>query len=110
MDLTRRQILKAGLIGAGATLFWHGDTLFGLIGGKRVALAAPIPGGTLNPKNVPKFVTPLLNPPAMPNNGTANNYTIEVQTDSSADTPCGPACHHGVGLRTGRRPASTRRR
>ena len=65
-DLTRRQVLKAGLIGAGATLFWHGDTLFGLIGGKRVALAAPIPGGTLNPKNVPKFVTPLVIPPPMP--------------------------------------------
>jgi hypothetical protein len=72
MDLTRRQILKAGLIGTGATLFWHGDTLFGLIRGETVALAAPIPGGTLNPKNVTKFVTPLLNPPAMPNNGTAN--------------------------------------
>jgi hypothetical protein len=57
--LTRRQILKAGLIGAGAALFWHGDTLYGLIGGEPVALAA-IPGGTLNPKNVAKFVTPLV--------------------------------------------------
>ena len=40
IELTRRQVLKAGLIGAGATLFWHGDSLFGLFGGKRVALAA----------------------------------------------------------------------
>jgi spore coat protein A, manganese oxidase len=89
VDLTRRQVLKAGLIGAGATLFWHGDTLFGLIGGERVALAAPIPGGTLNPKNVPKFVTPLLNPPAMPNNGTANTYEIEVRQKSQQILPAG---------------------
>ncbi len=64
-ELTRRQILKAGLVGGGAALFWHGDTLYGLIGGERVALAA-IPGGTLLPGNVPKFVTPLVIPPPMP--------------------------------------------
>jgi hypothetical protein len=67
--LTRRQMLKAGLIGAGATLFWHGDTLFGLLGGKRVALAQ-IPGGTLDPDSVTKFATPLLIPPVMPKAGT----------------------------------------
>ena len=67
--LTRRQILKAGLIGAGAALFWHGDHLYGLIGGKRVALAEPILGGTLPPGSVEKYVTPLLVPPSMPRAG-----------------------------------------
>ncbi len=87
LDLTRRQILKAGLIGAGATLFWHGDTLFGLIGGEKVALAAPIPGGTLNPNAVPKFVTPLVIPPAMPNTGVADVYTIAVKQFSQQILP-----------------------
>jgi FtsP/CotA-like multicopper oxidase with cupredoxin domain len=31
-----------------------------------VVLAAPVPGGTLSPEDVPKFVTPLVIPPAMP--------------------------------------------
>jgi FtsP/CotA-like multicopper oxidase with cupredoxin domain len=31
-----------------------------------LALAAPLPGGTLDPLDIPKFVTPLVIPPAMP--------------------------------------------
>ena len=85
--LTRRQILKAGLIGGGAALFWHGDTLFGLIGGETVALAAPIPGGTLDPKTVAKFVTPLVIPPPMPNNGNSNQYDIIVKQFSQPILP-----------------------
>jgi spore coat protein A, manganese oxidase len=34
------------------------------------ALAAPIPGGTLDPLSVPKYQTPLLIPPVMPKAGT----------------------------------------
>src|SRR5512137_612911 len=51
------------------------------------AIAAPLPGGTLAPGAIPKFVTPLLNPPAMPNNGTPNNYTIEVRQKSQQILP-----------------------
>jgi FtsP/CotA-like multicopper oxidase with cupredoxin domain len=79
MKLDRRSFLKfIGAAGAGTTLFWHGDILYGLIGGKREALAA-IPGGTLDPTTVPKYVTPLVIPPAMPNTGVANNYSIAVK-------------------------------
>ena len=67
--LTRRQILKAGLIGGGAALFWHGDTLYGWLGGSKVALAQTNP--TLNPSTVSKYVTPLLIPPVMPQAGKA---------------------------------------
>jgi FtsP/CotA-like multicopper oxidase with cupredoxin domain len=84
--LTRRQILKAGLIGGGAALFWHGDTLYGLIGREQVALAA-IPGGTLDPRTVPKFVTPLVIPPVMPDTGTADVYSITVKQFSQQILP-----------------------
>ncbi|MUN05743.1 multicopper oxidase domain-containing protein [Agromyces luteolus] len=57
-----------------------------LPGGERVALAQ-IPGGTLPPGDVTKFVTPLLVPPVMPRAGTikrkggkpADYYEISVQ-------------------------------
>src|SRR4030065_1939012 len=50
-------------------------------------LAAPIPGGTLDPLSVPKFVPPLLIPPVMPMAGTmklkggknADYYEISVK-------------------------------
>jgi FtsP/CotA-like multicopper oxidase with cupredoxin domain len=87
--LSRRKFLKyMGAAGAGATLFWHGDILYGLIGGKREALAA-IPGGTLDPKTVPKYVTPLVIPPAMPNTGLANNYSIAVKQFTQPILPTG---------------------
>ena len=38
--------------------------------GTRTVYAAPIPGGTLYPLTVPKYVTPLLIPPVMPKAGT----------------------------------------
>jgi FtsP/CotA-like multicopper oxidase with cupredoxin domain len=50
---------------------------------------AAIPGGTLAPAAIPKFVTPLLNPPAMPNNGTADNYEIEVRQFQQQVLPAG---------------------
>jgi FtsP/CotA-like multicopper oxidase with cupredoxin domain len=95
--LTRRQILKAGLIGAGATLFWHGDSLFGLFGGKRVALAQAIPGGTLDPLSVPKYQTPMLIPPVMPKAGTIKQqggknvdyYEISMKQFSQQILPAG---------------------
>ena len=59
--LTRRQVLKAGLIGAA-----------GLILPIKFATSkaiAQIPGGSLDPNSLPKFVTPLLTPPQMPRAG-----------------------------------------
>ena len=88
--MDRRKFLKyMGAAGVGATMFWHGDTLFGLRGGKKEALAA-IPGGTLDPKVVPKYVTPLVIPPVMPNNGTANVYSIAVKQFTQQILPGGP--------------------
>jgi spore coat protein A len=56
--ITRRQLLKYGAAG-GAALFLP------LRVGLRQALAQ-VPGGTLPPGSIPKYVTPLVIPPAMP--------------------------------------------
>jgi spore coat protein A len=61
--LNRRQFLKIGAAGAGLYLV---SRVNGLV---RIAYAQ-IPGGTLDPVAVPKFVTPLLIPPVMPAAGT----------------------------------------
>ncbi|WP_433318133.1 multicopper oxidase domain-containing protein [Micromonospora chersina] len=58
--LSRRTFIKsAGVAGASVVLYAY------LPGGGTEALAQ-VPGGTLDPTTVPKFVTPLLIPPAMP--------------------------------------------
>ncbi len=41
--------------------------------------AVPLPGGTLNPLTIPKYVTPLVIPPVMKNTGTAHDYDIAVR-------------------------------
>ncbi len=57
--ITRRDFLKiGGLAGAGSLLPWPGFI--------RSASAEVIAGGTLNPLLLPKYVTPLVIPPAMP--------------------------------------------
>jgi FtsP/CotA-like multicopper oxidase with cupredoxin domain len=56
--MTRRQLLRYGAAG-GAVLFLP------LRVGARQALAQ-VPGGTLPPGSIPKYVTPLVIPPAMP--------------------------------------------
>lgn len=38
-----------------------------------------LPGGTLDPLTIPKYVTPLVIPPVMTNNGTADSYDIAVR-------------------------------
>ena len=43
------------------------------------AIAQPLPGGTLDPLTIPKYVTPLVIPPVMNNTGTANDYDIAVR-------------------------------
>ena len=77
--LTRRDFLK--LTGA-STLGWYVATRTGWV----QRAAAAIPGGTLLPGDIPKFVTPLLIPPVMPRAGTimqrgrpVDRYEISVR-------------------------------
>jgi spore coat protein A, manganese oxidase len=64
--ISRRDFLK--LSGAGML------SLYAASHGKmyKRAYAAPIPGGTLDPLDIPKYQTPLLIPPVMPRAGTIN--------------------------------------
>jgi spore coat protein A, manganese oxidase len=68
-EITRRQLLKYGA-GAGVALYfpWQFD------GG---SAWAAIPGGTLDPTVVPKYVTPLVIPPAMPVTATIKRQSID---------------------------------
>jgi len=66
------------------TALVYGCTLLAANSGMMpAALAAPVPGGTLNPTTIPKYVTPLVIPPVMNStsgNGTTNNdYDIAVR-------------------------------
>ena len=59
--------------------------------------AAAIPGGTLDPNSIPKFVTPLLAPPVMPKAGTikqkggknADYYEISMRQITQQILPAG---------------------
>ena len=44
-----------------------------------IVSAAPLPGGTLDPTTIPKYVTPLVIPPVMKNSGTDHDYDIAVR-------------------------------
>ena len=41
--------------------------------------ADPVPGGSLDPTTIPKYVIPLVIPPVMNSNGTSNSYDIAVR-------------------------------
>jgi FtsP/CotA-like multicopper oxidase with cupredoxin domain len=43
------------------------------------ARAEALPGGTLDPTTIPKYVTPLVIPPVMKDTGTADDYQIAVR-------------------------------
>ena len=59
--LSRRTFIRwAGGTGAGFVLYTY------LPGGAKRALAEVVPGGTLDPSDVPRFQTPMLIPPVMP--------------------------------------------
>ncbi|HEU4492067.1 MAG TPA: hypothetical protein VFR74_14455, partial [Jiangellales bacterium] len=62
--LSRRTFIRA-VGGAGV-----GFALFVRMPGGETKAVAQIPGGTLDPDDVPKYVTPLLVPPVMPAAGT----------------------------------------
>jgi spore coat protein A, manganese oxidase len=91
MPLTRRQFLF-GTAAAGAGLF-----LSTFVDGRRVVRAVAIPGATLDPLAVPKYVTPLLVPPVMPRAGTkkmkggkqADYYEISMKQISEQILPAG---------------------
>jgi FtsP/CotA-like multicopper oxidase with cupredoxin domain len=86
----RRGFLKiSGLAGAGLFL----PKRLGL----RRRLLLQIPGGTLDPADVPKYVTPMLIPPVMPKAGTvklkggknADSYEISMRQFSQQILPAG---------------------
>jgi len=88
--VSRRTILRAA--GAGFGLWFLGS-----IGGRPVAIEAAampglgpaaIPGGTLAPSAIAKFVTPLVIPPPMPS-VSANAYSIAVKQFSQQILPGG---------------------
>ena len=80
--LTRRQLLKAGAVTGASLLFPAGWRLPS--SAPPSVFAAPIPGGTLDPTRVEKYVTSLVIPPAMPrqaviNNGAMDYYVIALR-------------------------------
>ena len=106
MKVSRRTFVKYT---AGSTLL----TLFGFNPklGIREALAA-IPGPTLDPLTVPKYVMPLLIPPAMPQAGKfgikdkkAAYYEIAVRQFRQQILPRLAASDHCLGLRSRQAPA-----
>src|SRR6266511_391583 len=92
--LTRRNFLK--LTGA-STIGWYVATQAGWM----ERAVAQIPGGTLNPGDVPKFQTAMLIPPVMPRAGTitmpggkpADYYEISMRQFSQQMLPAGPTLH-----------------
>ena len=88
--LTRRDFIK--LTGA-STVGWYTATQFGWV----QRAMAQIPGGTLEPGDVTKFVTPLLIPPVMPRAATitmpggkpADYYEISMRQFSQQILPAG---------------------
>lgn len=66
---TRREFLTAGaLTGAGFLLPWRFGTRHGW---------ADVPGGTLAPSSILKYVTPLVIPPAMPRPGRSKHSSFD---------------------------------
>ncbi len=91
VELSRRQFLK---IGAGGLL---GLYVGSRLGGFTPVAEAAIPGGTLDPGAVSKFMTPLLIPPVMPKAGTvklkggknADYYEISMRQFQQQILPAG---------------------
>jgi len=52
-------------------------------------MAQALPGGTLDPLTIPKYVTPLVIPPVMKTDGAANSYDIAVRQFDQQILPAG---------------------
>jgi FtsP/CotA-like multicopper oxidase with cupredoxin domain len=70
--ISRRTFIRA--VGAAGL----GFALWGRLPSGELRAIAAIPGGTLDVVDLPKFVTPLTIPPAMPHNGTPDVYDVAV--------------------------------
>jgi FtsP/CotA-like multicopper oxidase with cupredoxin domain len=90
--VSRRTFIRGvGGAGLGFVLYAY------LPGGTKVALAEALPGGTLDPLDIPKFQTPLLVPPVMPRAATimlpggkpADYYEISVRQFQEQILPAG---------------------
>ena len=89
--LTRRDFIRLGAMAGG------GLYLTGRFGGVRRVFAVAIPGGTLQPSGIAKFVTPLLIPPVMPRAGNVltkggkqtDYYEISMRQFSQQILPAG---------------------
>ena len=68
--------------------------VFLIVGSVSGALAQAVPGGTLDPLTIPKYVIPLVIPPVMNNTGTANDYDIAVRQFQQQILP-GGILEHG---------------
>ena len=90
---TCRYVLTAGRILIGVAAL-----------GSSLSLAAPLPGGSLDPTTIPKYVQPLVIPPVMNDTGTAHDYDIAVRQFQQQILPgahwnaVSPACQATPGL------------
>ena len=69
--VTRRQMLKAGAVAVGAAAIPAVPLI-----SSDAALAQPVPGGSLDPTTIPKYVTPLYITPALPKVGRTADVDI----------------------------------
>ncbi len=103
---TRRQVLAVGML-AGAGIVAEEVH-------RRAAVSAePVPGGTLDPNSVPKYVTPLFVLPAMPRSGGSggvDRFDVAVRRFSQQILPSGrptPVFGYGASSDTFHFPAYT---
>jgi hypothetical protein len=84
---TRRDFLKAGAVG-GSGLYLASK--FGFI---QRAFTQSVPGGSLDPFGIQRFITPLFIPPAMPPTSTAGAIDYyEIATRQLKQQILPPAC------------------
>jgi FtsP/CotA-like multicopper oxidase with cupredoxin domain len=76
-----------------------------ILAGIQTASAVPLPGGTLDPLTIPKYVTPLVIPPVMNDSGVANDYNIAVRQFKQQILPGG--IWNTINGRTDALPATT---